>query len=353
MQIDFSARAIAQRKVREPLVAMPKAKKEKKEMPDAVKVAIVRAGCFYVGSGEVVRILAPRVQYTEFMEDFSCKEREERITYGGEHTKEVHGEALKQFSEMLKKASDGEILDFLSRGYLEIPRYKWDSENVRKAAVKALVKALGKEAREITQDDFFENGLRRFLRYYRGSPYEALRNAGFEIKPWEMQKTPKGFYRHKKNRIEVTKLLVAVLGKDARELTQDDFLDNGLSRLLSYYRRSHFEALRDAGFDVNAWEMDKTPKGFYKDKANRTAATKWLVAMLGKDAREITEEDFNQNCLGGLIAKYYSGSPYEALLEAGLVTEADEEYMRGRAMRHMREANQSRMNGISSERAEN
>lgn len=110
MQINLAPKGIVQSKVREPLVEKPK---RRNEMPGAVKVAVVRAGCFYICSEEVMKVLAPRVQYMEFAEVYSNREREERTTYGGKHTKKVHGETLTRFGEMLAKAKDEEVLDFL------------------------------------------------------------------------------------------------------------------------------------------------------------------------------------------------------------------------------------------------
>ena len=314
MQINLASKGSSQNKVREPLV---ETSKRKNEMPDAVKVAIVRAGAFYICSDEVLKVLAPRVQYMEFAEIYSDREREERLTYGGKHTKKVRGETLKRFSGMIEKATDDEIVDFLRKGHLKIPYYKWGSEKVRKAAVKALVLATGKEAKGITQDDFTENGLAGLLgSYYRGSQYEALRDAGFNIKPWEIGKTPKLFYPERENRIAAIRWLVENLGKDARELTQDDFVEKGVGGLLNYYG-GPYEALMDAGFEIKPWEMVCTPHGFWKEKENRVEAIRWLVAKLGKGPGEITQGDFNENGLGGLLGDYYRGCPFDALTDAG------------------------------------
>ncbi len=47
-----------------------------------------------------------------------------------------------------------------------------------------------------------------------------------------------------------------------------------------------------------------------------------------ENARFSEDIDFNSIGLGGLIGDYYSDSPYAALKEAGLASEADEAYMR-------------------------
>ena len=75
--------------------------------------------------------------------------------------------------------------------------------------------------------------------------------------------------------------------------------------------------------------MLKTPQGFYNSKENRILATKWLVDRLGKEPRDITQEDFHANRLRGLMGSS-NYSPFEALYEAGLVSRQDETYMRSR-----------------------
>ena len=147
-------------------------------------------------------------------------------------------------------------------------------------------------------------------------------------------------------RTEVTKKLLQILGKTPKEITKDDFLDNGLSGLLGRYKNSPYLALVEAGYaysleeieehankmefkteKIYPWEMDKSPYVYGQEKI-RIAATKWLVWKLGKEPKEITTDDFNDNGLGGLLQGRYNNSPYNALLEADQVTTADEEYMR-------------------------
>jgi hypothetical protein len=127
-------------------------------------------------------------------------------------------------------------------------------------------------------------------------------------------------------------LALEVLLKDPRDLTKGDFHGNRLSGLLSdYYNNSPFAAVSEAfpEQEIKAWEMPITPNDFYTIPSNRTDATCWLVKKLGKDPRDLTGGDFHGNRFNGLLSHYHS-SPYEAALEAGLVTESDEAYMRNR-----------------------
>ncbi len=255
MQINLSQKGCAQTKVREPLVERPR---EKREMPDWLKVLLVRNSCYSINFGKAAEDAGMRARFPEM----HCNwEMEEWLALGGRPNKR----------EIIGEASDEQILDWLKKGIIGIRHNKWGRKSVRKHAVIGLVNALGKE-RDIGTDDFNNNGLRSLLAgYYRGSPYEALKDAGCDVKPWEMA---------------------------------------------------------------------KAPFGTYDDKEARVEAVKWLVEKLGKSPRDITTVDFYDNGLRTLLNKRYNGSPYEVLKDAGMVTEADEEYMR--SSHHM---HKGRVNG--------
>ncbi|MBI5332664.1 MAG: hypothetical protein HZB65_03760 [Candidatus Aenigmarchaeota archaeon] len=79
----------------------------------------------------------------------------------------------------------------------------------------------------------------------------------------------------------------------------------------------------------------KLTKAKWKDnELVKEDAVRFLIEkVLHKDPRDITTDDFYDNRLCGLLVNYYSGSPYQALIEAGLVDKEHEKYMRrhGRA----------------------
>ncbi len=320
--------------------------------------------------------LAPKKsrQYMEFAEVSSDREREERIerTYTLSK-KEIKEAVAKKVETMLAEGKAEELYD---NGYItKLGNFDWKDRKVRITVLKKLLEILGKSTREITEDDFNNNGLGGLLsHYYKGSPYLAMVEAGYaysldEIKehartmqfrndkiyPWEMGQTSGLIYKEKENRIAATKWLIWKLKKEPREITADDFDNNGLSGLLARpeYKSSPYLALVDAGYaysedeikehartgefktdKIYSWEMNQTSSLFYKKSENRTAATKWLVWKIGKETREITQDDFNNNGLRGLLDHHYKSSPYEALLEAGRVTPADEEYMRSSQHTH-------------------
>jgi len=229
------------------------------------------------------------------------------------------------------------------------PNHFYDSKKTRIAAVKWLIAKLKKDPRDLTRSDFRPNRLGGLFSgiHYQGSPYKILLELDYvystqesmehaktgnfqtdKFYPWEMLWAPISFYESKEHRVAATNWLVWKLGKDPRDIIKTEFSSNRLTGLIDeYYNASPYAAFTEAGYQFHPWEMAKTPNNFYNSKENRVAATKWLVDKLGKDPRDIIGEDFNSNRLGGLIG-YYQNSPYAALLEAGLVTQADERYMR-------------------------
>lgn len=162
----------------------------------------------------------------------------------------------------------------------------------------------------------------------------------------------KGPWQDRNDRIVIIKKLIEVLEIKIDKLCRDDFVDNGLEAFLNaYYRGSPYETLLDISCaysieeslehartgsfrryeddkKIYPWQRVRSPTGFYQEKDNRIAAVKWLVWKTGKEPRDLTQQDFIDNGLDGPLTHNYNGSPFEAVFEAGLVTHADEPYMK-------------------------
>jgi len=148
-------------------------------------------------------------------------------------------------------------------------------------------------------------------------------------------------WKNKTTRITVLRKLVEILDKDPRDLTVKDFRCNKLASLLwQYYRNFRYEAVKESfpEMDIKPWEMAVISRGLYDEKENRIATVKWLVGKLGKNPIDLKWEDFRNNGLASLLHNHYNSSPYEAVKEAGLVTEADENYMRRRGGARFKDA---------------
>jgi hypothetical protein len=205
----------------------------------------------------------------------------------------------------------------------------FDSKKMRVAAVRWLVGRLHKDIRMISAKDFMAERLGGLLgNHYHLSPYAALHEARYPLKPWEMKWSPKGIFMTRKERVEATRWAVRELGKDVKDVVARDFLGLGLDGLLAHHGNSPLSALTEAGYRILPWEMRKSPSGYFKKKANRVLCVRWLVKETGKAPKDVTKDDFKDNSLGGLLGEYYHSRPYLAMLEAKLVTPADEKYMR-------------------------
>lgn len=216
-------------------------------------------------------------------------------------------------SQMLRAYKIKELCD---EGTIYVPRYSWKKPEVKRKAVKILLRVLKKDPRNITKKDFNDNRLGGLLVHRKGSPYIAIKEVHPEIKEWEMARTPNGFYSSKENRIKAIKWLIEKLNKDLRDIVSNDFPDNRLGGLLHYYNGSPYLAIKDVHPEIKEWEMKTTPYSFYDKKENRIKAIKWLIKKLNKDPRDITQKDFEDNRLNGLLSGYYKNSPYLAIRDA-------------------------------------
>lgn len=197
---------------------------------------------------------------------------------------------------------------------------KWGSRTKRVNAIRKLVEDLNKKPNDIKGSDFKKAKLMGMLHhYYNASPYEAVNDAYPELnlRPWQMKKTPNGFWKKKKNRVEAVKWLMDLLKKKPKDLELKDFTENGFAGLIKYYRGSLYLIIKDVypNRKMMPWELGKTPKGYFDKKENRVAAIKWLVEKLKKTPAGLLATDFQDNGLDGLLEKY-NGIVYLGVQEA-------------------------------------
>jgi hypothetical protein len=276
-----------------------------------------------------------REDAVRFLVDKVLRKDPRDITQDDFYSNRLSGLLTKYYEGSPYKALKEAGYDFHPWEMLKTPNGLYEQKSIRIAATRWLVDKLRKDPRDIIGEDFHSNRLCGLLSgSYNDSPYEALKEAGYDFHPWEMCMAPMGFYESKENRVAAVRWLVDKLGRDPRDIIGEDFLSNRLRGLLPFYNDSPYAALNEAGYDFQPWEMLKTPRSFYESKENRMAAIRWLVDKLKKEPRDITKGDFHSNRLCGLISDHYNDSPYDALLEAGLVTKADEAHMRSTGHTH-------------------
>ena len=192
------------------------------------------------------------------------------------------------------------------------PHGYWRRKKNRVRAIRRLVKKLEKDVRDITQKDFFNNESSQLLYYYKYSPWRALRDAGYNINPWEMKHFPLTIWRTKRNRVNAVKWLQNKIKKKPENLAYSDFEKNRLTKLLLITKGVH-NALAKAGYKFKRKAM---PRDYWKKRKNRIKHIKKLVKRIGKPADEITYDDFAKHKLYQLL-EYYDCSAIQALKDAG------------------------------------
>ena len=115
----------------------------------------------------------------------------------------------------------------------QMPRGYWDLRENRVKAIRKFVRDMDKPFNEITKKDFIGYGLSSLLNKYNGSLWRAIEDAGFkDIKVWRAP----GHWNKKDNRVHAVRELVERLGKDPKDVTRRDFVENNLGSLLHKYK---------------------------------------------------------------------------------------------------------------------
>ncbi len=218
----------------------------------------------------------PTRQFTEMNGSANDTSRAERVEYQGPSSeKEVKARVAKRVREMVE---EGRVEELLDNGYVQLPQHiGWANKEFRAKAVEMLAEALEKKPVRLKAREFKRFGLKGLLKHYDNVLHELFVDLGYAYSAPEGLKHAETGFREEK---------------------------------------------------LYLWELSVSPQGFYKTKENRVAAVKWRAWQLKKPPREMTTKDFDDSCLKGLLKNYYNHSAYEALFEAGLVTQADEAYMR-------------------------
>ncbi|MEM4367373.1 MAG: hypothetical protein QW035_04595 [Candidatus Anstonellales archaeon] len=102
--------------------------------------------------------------------------------------------------------------------------------------------------------------------------------------------------------------LLEFLGKTTDTLKASDLREHGLGNVLAYYSNNMEKLKKD---------LELEDEGASK----RRKAVQEMVSSLGKKPEEITIQDFKDAGLFYMLAAYYGGSPYLALIDAGYEVE--------------------------------
>ena len=198
------------------------------------------------------------------------------------------------------------------------PRNYWKIKKNRVTAIRLVVQRTGKDPHDMTLDDFNSNNLGGIFRgYYGGSPYLALLDAGYDVKPYEMATVPHGYWKSMENRIGAVNVLIKSTGKDPRDITRKDFIEYGFMSLLGAYNHSIGAALAEAGYNLSYKDRGIVPPNFWISRDKRINAIRDIVVKTGKEPEDISVADFQKGGIMGMIENHYRGTVFLALKDAG------------------------------------
>lgn len=143
----------------------------------------------------------------------------------------------KECWEIFKDILDGKIKRFPT-GYWKQPGIEIECVIITRYFIEKVLKWQDSDIREKTCEMIFRKyHLSGMLEYvFNRSPFLAIENAyPGKYKVWELTCTPKGFWKNEKNRNDALSFLLDKTGKiKIDELTNKDFLNNGLGGLMDY-----------------------------------------------------------------------------------------------------------------------
>lgn len=142
--------------------------------------------------------------------------------------------------EIYKKILNGELKKFPNRFWVD-PGAEQNAKEVTQYFIEEILKWSEEEVKaNLTEMVFRKNKLSGMLEYtFDRSPYKAINNAYPGVyKEWELKAAPKHIWKQEEKRNEAIKWLLIKVNKDKFiELTNVDFLNNGLGGLMDYLIR--------------------------------------------------------------------------------------------------------------------
>jgi len=206
--------------------------------------------------------------------------------------------------------------------FVSCPRSFWDNPRNHKRYMQWLAEKCGVTKPEdwyrITNQDFRRNKGGAFLLHYDSTISRAVKAylPRYRWKEWLFDKTPKGFWNDRSNRIRYMKWLGKQLGyrklEDWYGITREDFEGNSGNQLIKFYKGAPSAAVQDCfpDHDWQEWRFARVPIGFWQKKANRERYLQWLARRLKirrpADWERVRRADLKNNHGGGLLAMYPS-----------------------------------------------
>jgi hypothetical protein len=177
---------------------------------------------------------------------------------------------------------------------------------------------------QVTNQDFEDHKGRGCLVYYNSTVSAAVMDflPHYDWKEWLFSRTPKDFWRVRKNRVRYIVWLAARLEykrpRDWYQVTADAFIENCGRELLRLFGQSPMAVVMDAYPRTrwHEWMFARVPAGFWEDPKNRLRYVEWLGTKLRIRRREdwarVGRIDICENYGGALLLRYHS---YTELLD--------------------------------------
>ena len=194
-----------------------------------------------------------------------------------------------------------------------LPGGYWKNQMTRIKKTIRLVNSLDKKVDRITNEDFNKNKLSGII-LETGGAINALKEAGFVIK--ERCKPP-SYWKDKKKRISAVRIMVEALKKQPNQVKYTDFNMFGITSVLKYNQNKVCNALLEAGYNIEPWELGNIPLNYWKNKSNRIRAINWLLQIKNKVPDDLNASDFFNNGMKQLIVQY--GGIYKTLCQCGFM----------------------------------
>jgi hypothetical protein len=211
----------------------------------------------------------------------------------------------------------------------QAPQGYWKSEENRKSYAHDLGVHLGykniEDWYQITQQQILDFHGRGLLSHYNGSPTKFVMTVfrEYHLKPYKFS-SPKGYWENKENQKSYAHDLGAHLGYQKREdwyqLTGQQMIDFHGGGLLSHYNGSPSDFVMTVfrEYHLKPYKFAPAPQGYWKSEENKKSYARDLGEHLGykksEDWYQITVQQIQDFHGGGLLKKYYNGSPSDFVM---------------------------------------
>ena len=207
----------------------------------------------------------------------------------------------------------------------------WKNKENHTKYIEWLGKGLGYTTMEdwykISQKDFKNNYGGGLLTYYNGSSIDLVTSMYPEHNwiIWKFKFVTNNYWKNKENH----KKYIEWLGKELGYTTMEDWYNISVKSihnnygcgLLRYYNGSNIELVTSMYPEHNwiIWKFKYVTNNYWQNKENHTKYIEWLGKELGyttmEDWYKISQKDLKNNYGGGLLNKYYNGSPSQLVIK--------------------------------------